>query len=119
MFFQLNQRSFTPATHSLLAFSTQKTSPQYAADESSNPNASSALNDTTVPTLEISMIQDNVDGTPEIQNSVAEGPENEDNLNTSPRNWKKGERFEGRDLDTGEMIAGKILSQAGKSTGVH
>ena len=35
------------------------------------------------------------------------------------RCWKTGERFEGRDFETGEVVAGTILSRAGKTTGVN
>ena len=35
------------------------------------------------------------------------------------RSWKRGERFQGRDADNGEIISGRILGRAGKSTGVH
>ena len=35
------------------------------------------------------------------------------------RSWKKGERFHGKDMESGEIITGKIVSRAGKSSSIH
>ena len=50
--------------------------------------------------------------------SAEEGQQ--DNSESQPlRAWKKGERFQGRNEDTGEIIVGKIMGRAGKATGVN
>ena len=48
------------------------------------------------------------------------GEEEQDNGEPQPmRAWRKGERFQARNEDTGEMIVGKIMGRAGKATGVN
>ena len=36
-----------------------------------------------------------------------------------PRNWRKGDRFTGIDEISGEFVSGKVLSRAGKVTGIN
>ena len=54
----------------------------------------------------------------DVEASATTAEDSNDNYQPM-KNWKKGERFQGRDADTGQLITGKIMSRAGKAKGIN
>ena len=59
------------------------------------------------------------DNNEEVANQKGKGKQCKIRVEDKSRVWKKGERFQGIDSETGEYISGKIMYRAGKVTGTN